>query len=179
VGQEDQGQAVLLRRLGRPQAALDKYLKEKDALHAGRKPREDTDGLTVKELVNRFLASKDAKVKNGELSALMRLDYGTACDCVIEHFGKARLVEDLDPDDFAALRKKLADRWGLHRLSKTIQCIRAVFKYGYDAGLVDRPVRFGPDFAKPSKERMRRYRNEQGPKLFTADEVRRLVGAAA
>lgn len=43
-----------------PDAALKKYLKEKDDLHAGRKPRQDTEGLTVKELANAFLNHKRA-----------------------------------------------------------------------------------------------------------------------
>jgi integrase len=160
-------------------AALNEYEEKKDALHAGRKPREDTDGLTVKELVNQFLNAKAELRDNGELSGLMWLDYKTATDCLVTSFGKGRLVADLDPDDFAALRKKLAKRWGFHRLSKTIQCVRSVFKYAYDEELVDRPVRFGSGFKRPSKKTMRLHRNAAGPKLFTAEEVRRLIGAAA
>src|SRR5262249_45654274 len=76
------------------------------------------------------------------------------------------------------LRKKLAKKWGLHRLSKTIQCIRSVFNYAYAAQLIDRPIRFGPDFVKPSKETMERYRNEQDEKLFSAEEIRRMIDAA-
>jgi hypothetical protein len=33
-----------------PQAALESYRAQKDDLYAGRKPREDTEKLTVKEL---------------------------------------------------------------------------------------------------------------------------------
>ena len=48
-----------------PDGALAKYLEQKDALHAGRKPREDTGGLSVKELANRFLNAKQALVDAG------------------------------------------------------------------------------------------------------------------
>src|SRR5438874_3740699 len=51
-----------------PDGALNKYLEQKDALHAGRKPRADTQGLTIKELVNHFLNAKQALVDTGELS---------------------------------------------------------------------------------------------------------------
>src|SRR5579864_4917120 len=51
-----------------PDAALAKYLEQKDALHAGRKPRESIDGVTVKELCNQFLNAKQAQVDTGELS---------------------------------------------------------------------------------------------------------------
>jgi hypothetical protein len=38
-----------------PDGALAKYLEQKDALHAGKKPREDTGATTVKEVANHFL----------------------------------------------------------------------------------------------------------------------------
>src|SRR5262245_14706528 len=50
-----------------PDGALKKYLEQKDALHAGRKPREDSDGVTIKELANRFLNAKAASRDAGEL----------------------------------------------------------------------------------------------------------------
>jgi integrase len=161
-----------------PDAALAKYLAQKDDLHAGRTPRPDPDALTVKELANRFLAQKQAMVDNGELASLTWLDYKTTCDEIVAAFGKGRLVADLRQDDFAALRKQMAKKWGPHRLGKTIQFVRCVFKYAYDAELIDRPVRFGPGFKRPSKKVVRLHRAEQGPKLFTADEARRMIDAS-
>src|SRR5262249_34066903 len=111
-----------------PDGALKKYLDQKDALHAGRRPREATDGATIHELVNRFLNQKQALVNVGELSPQTWTDYKQACDQVVASFGKKRLLDDVGPDDFAALRDKLARKWGPHRLGKTIQYIRCVFK---------------------------------------------------
>jgi integrase len=159
-------------------SGLDEYEKQKEALHAGRKPREETDALTVKELVNQFLAEKDAAVESGELSPRTKQDYKDATDLIVSNFGKGRLVADLGPDDFAALRKKLAKKWRPHRVGKTIQCVRSVFKYGFDSDLIDRPVRFGPGFDRPSKKTMRLHKAKRGAKLFTADELRRMIDAA-
>src|SRR5712692_3583365 len=70
-----------------PDAALAKYLEQKDNLHAGRKPRPETEALTVKELVNAFLNEKQARVDGGELTALTWGDYKTACDEIVAAFG--------------------------------------------------------------------------------------------
>jgi integrase len=161
-----------------PDGALQKYLAEKDDLHAGRKPRLHAGATTVKEMVNDFLNHKAGLRDTGELSALTWGDYKTACDEIITAFGKTRLLADIGPDDFAGLRDKLARKWGPQRLSKTIQFVRCAFKYAYEAGLLDRPVRFGPGFKRPSKKVMRLHRAKQGAKLFTAVEVRRLIDAA-
>ncbi len=162
-----------------PDGALDKYLAEKDALHAGRKPRPAAEGTTVKDLVNHFLYAKEQLRDAGELSPRTYDDYKRVCDLVVAHFGKARLAADVDPDDFAALRNKVAKKWGPHRLgSKLIQYTRSLFKHAVDAGLIDRPVRFGPGFKRPAKKVLRLARAEAGPKLFTADEIRRLIAAA-
>jgi integrase len=92
--------------------------------------------------------------------------------------GKARRVDDLDPDDFAALRNRLAKKWGPHRVGKTIQCVRCAFKHALDAGLVAAPVRFGPGFKRPSAKVLRLHRAKQGPNLFTAAAVRAFVEGA-
>src|SRR5262245_49783684 len=90
-----------------PDGALKKYLEQKDALHAGRKPRPDPEGLTVKELANAFLNHKQALVDAGELAPRSWADYKQTCDLLVRHLSKQRLVDDLGPDDFAALRKKM------------------------------------------------------------------------
>src|SRR4051794_34204663 len=50
-----------------PDGALAKYNAEKEALHAGRKPREDAEGVTVKQLANKFLSHKQELLDAGEL----------------------------------------------------------------------------------------------------------------
>jgi integrase len=161
-----------------PDGALAKYLVEKDDLHAGRKPRPDPTAATVKDAANTFLNAKQAAVDNGELSPLTWADYKEAADEVVAVIGKGRLLADLGPDDFAALRNRMAKKWGPHHLKKAVQCIRCLLKHALDTGLVDRPVRLGPDFRAPSKKVIRLHRAKQGPKLFTAEEVRKLLDAA-
>jgi integrase len=132
----------------------------------------------VKDLCNEFLNAKQALVDTGELSPRTWAGYKGACDTLVAQLGRGRLVADLGPDDFAALRNKLAKRYGPHGLGTAIQCVRCVCKYAFDAGLIDRPVRYGPGFKRPSKKVLRLHRARQGAKLFTADEVRRLIDAA-
>lgn len=162
-----------------PDAALANYLRQKDDLHAGRKSRVDPSAITVKDVANDFLTAKQALIETGELSPRTWADYKMVCDMVVAHLGKLRLAADVGPDDFASLRKKVAKQWGPQRLgSKLIQYTRCLFKHALDAGLIDRPTRFGPGFKRPSKKVLRLHRAEQGKKLFTASEVRRMIDAA-
>jgi hypothetical protein len=62
-------------RLDDPNAALAKWLDQKDDLLAGRTPRAGHDGLTVRDLVNRFLTAKMHQRDAGELSAPAFTDY--------------------------------------------------------------------------------------------------------
>src|SRR6516225_7756124 len=95
------GRLVYFGRWEDPDGALNKYLEQKDDLHAGRKPRIDPDALTIKDLCNQFLNAKQARVDAGELARLTWGDYKTACDEIVTAFGKSRLVADIGPDDFA------------------------------------------------------------------------------
>jgi integrase len=162
-----------------PDGALDNYLKQKDALHAGRKPRMDAEGTTIKELANKFLNAKKASVESGELAPRTWQDYKDACDLLIQHFGKGRLIDDLDPEDFGELRKKLARKWGPTTVRNAIQRIRVVFKFAVDNGLTDHLIRYGQGFKRPSQKTLRLERARKGPKLFAPAEVRRLLDGAS
>jgi integrase len=161
-----------------PDGALAKYLAEKDDLHAGRKPRVEQGATTVKDAANAFLNHKQALLDAGELTPRTWGEYKEAADLLVAHMGKARLLADLGPDDFTSLRKKMAERWGPVRLGNAIQRVRSILKHAHEADLIDRPVRFGPGFDRPSAKVLRLHRAAQGEKLFTADEVRRMVAGA-
>jgi integrase len=162
-----------------PDGALAKYNEQKDDLHAGRTPRPAHDALIIGDVVNAFLNEKKARVETGELGQRTWDEYKVACDMIVTAFGKRRRVADLGPEDFQALRKRLAAKFGPVRLGNQIQSIRSVFRYAYEADLMDRPMRFGPSFKKPSKKVLRLHRAKQGPKLFTAEQIRRMVAAAS
>jgi integrase len=161
-----------------PDGALARYLEQKDDLHSGRKPREDAEGVTVKALANAFLNHKQALNDAGELSPLTWLKYKQATDLLVAKFGKGRLVADLRPDDFAALKNLMTRRWGALRVRDFIQHVRSVFKYGYDAELLAAPMRFGPGFTRPSKKTLRLDRARKGPRMFEAEELRGILAAA-
>jgi integrase len=161
-----------------PEAALARYLEQKDDLHAGRTPRPEPGALTVKDVANAFLNHKQALLNTGELSPRTWGEYKGTADLLVSTFGKQRLVADLAPDDFATLRNKMAGRWGPVRLGNAIQRVRSVFKYAFDAGLIDRPVRFGPGFLGPSAKVLRLHRARRGLRMFEAEEIRRMLAAA-
>jgi integrase len=161
-----------------PQGALDKYLDEKEDLHAGRTPAKEVEAVTVKLAANKWIKGKNDKLVSAELSPLTYKKYEDIARIVIKAFGVRRLVADLRADDFAKLRAKLTARWGVHRVRDYIQHVRSIFKHALESGLIMSPVVFGPGFAKPSRKTLRLHRAAQGPKLFTRDEVRAMLADA-
>jgi integrase len=161
-----------------PDGAVARYLEQKDALHAGRKPKPEPGAVTVKDVANAFLNGKQQLVKDGELSPRTWAGYQIAADELVAHLGKMRIVADLDAADFAALRNRMAKKWGPHRLGTTVQYVRSIFKNAYEAGLIPSPMRFGPGFKRPTKKTMRLHRAKHGPKMFKAEEIHRLIAAA-
>lgn len=158
--------------------ALERYKVQADDRHAGRAPRARGDALTVADLCNRFLTAEQRQLDAGEISARMFAEYRATTDRLVGTFGKARRVDDLAPEDFGALRAGLARQFGPVRLGNEVQKVRTVFKYAVDNGLTEKVVRYGSEFAKPSKRVLRRHRATAGRKTFSADELRRLLDAA-
>ncbi len=163
---------------GEPDAAVNKYLDQRDALHAGRTPRATGDGLTVKQLCNAFCEAKERQADAGDITRRTFLDYHGTAATIIAAFGKNRLVDDLAADDFEALRASFAKRLNPNTLGNEVQRVRVAFKYAYDAGLIDKPIRFGPTFKRPAKRILRAERQKKGVRMFEAGQLRRILKAA-
>jgi integrase len=160
------------------QVATDKFQAEQDDLYAGRTPRATSDGLTVKDLLNRFLTVKQQAVDTGELTNRSFVDYKRVTDRIFASFGGSRLASDLSSDDFEKLKAEIAKTGGLTYLGGEINRIRVVFNYAWEAGLIDSPVRYGPTFKRPSKKSVRKEKRKSGSKMFERDDLIRILDAA-
>lgn len=162
-----------------PYGALNRFLEHKDDLYAGRPVQLRNDGVTVRHVVNRFLTSKQHLMETGELAKRTFDSYYATGKTLVAAFGRNVLAEHLGPDDFERLRRDLAKTRGPVALGNEIQRIRTVFKYAYDMELLDKPLRFGPQFKRPSRRTLRRARMEKGPRMFEAAQIRTMIAAAS
>lgn len=162
-----------------PDAALSKYLEERDDLQAGRIPNRERDNRTTTvDLVNRFIHRSRQRMEAGELSEVSYLDYFQVGELIVQHFGRTTDPEQLRPADFGEFRFKMAAKYAPSRLAKIVAVCRMIFKWGFDSEYLDRMPRFGPDFSTPAKSTHRRHRSEQEKKLLTAKEIKALIEAA-
>ena len=129
----------------------------------------------LREVLEKRAGAKD---NAGGLSIHSWTDYGRVCKCLIETFGKDRLLTDLLPEDFERLRANWAEKWGPVRLGNNINLVHIVFRYGFKNGMLAREMQFGEGFNRPSKKTLRLTRAEKGLQMFEAVELRRIIEAA-
>jgi integrase len=167
-----------------PQAALDLWLFQRDDLLAGRLPRQPHDSRSGQEknrlhyLLNRFYTAKKAQLDAGKLSPYTFQAYIAICDELKSAIDRERSLDDIGPQDFEILRNAWEKRWGDERLAAEINRARTVFNFGWKNGILDRPMQFGDGFTRPSKKALRLNKAAKGPKMFEADELRRMIEAA-
>ena len=157
--------------------ALLAWLDQKDELLAGREPSAHLDGMTVRELCDRFLINREGKIESKELHLRSFQDYLKTCKRMTAFFGRGQVVNDLAPTDFERFRRYLAKGWSPVTLGNEIQRVRVVFNYGKDNLGLDAP-RYGSEFTKPSKRRLRTDRAAKGKRMFEADQLRGIIAKA-
>lgn len=174
------GRIVYFAKWDDPDGALDQWLRDKDDLLAGRSPRQHLEGVTVDEVVQRFLAAKKMMVDAGELSTRSWDDYKNTARIVLQVFGRKAIAESLVPADFDRLRARLAKTRGPIAIGNHVGRVRAIFRYASpdQAGLMSSAARFGPNFRRPSKRVVRITRAAGPKKLFHVRELRALIYAA-
>jgi len=161
------------------QSALERFQFENDYLQQGKTPPPmNQTALTVGELVNKLLEHREAKVQSGELARRTWDDYKRVGKLLVASLGRHTTVESLTPADFAKLRQELSGRLGLVALGNTIGRIKTFFNHAFKDELIDRPVRMGLSFTKPSKTAVKREREAKPAKIFTLDELQAIYQAA-
>ncbi|MFW6028175.1 MAG: hypothetical protein ACOC9Q_01465, partial [bacterium] len=168
-----------------PDAALAKYLRERDYLYTGRTPPPDPEDLyTIRDLCNEFLTAQDRRVNTGDLTARTRVELHRACTNITKALGKDRAVEDLRPEDFEKLRALLAKTKNDQQrsptvLAKSIRHVKQVFKWAFDNDRIEKPVKYGTYFDPPSEALLREQKNKRDDLIFTATEIKALLSKAS
>jgi integrase len=169
-------------------AALERWIREKDDLLAGRTPKAfDPEGLTLLDLCTRFLSSKESERDTGEITPEHWNDLKNVCQQVLDFFGKKQIVESLYPEDFARLRSKLAKgkrgkAVSLKTLENSIARIRVLFNYAAANGLIQKNMSafWGTEFKKPNKKaKARAAARSSVVRMFTPEEIRDLLEHAS
>jgi hypothetical protein len=164
-----------------PQAALDRYLAEKDIILAGGDPRQaKPDAYTLGKLCNDFLNLKKSEMTLGTITPAYFRDLLEACARLVGFFGAGRVVEAIGPADFERFGMALPTTWKLRRRKREIGAVRSVFSYAADQEKITR-TRFGT-FKRPGKKELaveRQGRERQhGTREFTPDQLRKVIDAA-
>lgn len=156
----------------KPYDALDKYIRERDDLYAGRVPVKlvAKSAVTVHVVSNAFLSHKESLRVSGEITQRTYDEYYATCLRLLSFFGDNQDATGISPAMFGELRASIAAQWGPVRLGNEIQRVRSVFKFAAESGLIG-PVLFGPAFRKPSAKVMRLNRAVEGGRAFTREEL--------
>ncbi len=174
------GKLIYFGPWGDPDGALAKFLDERDAWFAGRNPRKNgrPDGLTIRDLCNRFLTSKERLLAAGDLVEVTFRLHKETCARLVSYFGGDRLVTDVSPDEFERFRSTFAEALAPSTLGGLIIRTRGIFRFADTEGLIDKPIRFGSTFRGPSAKVLLQDRHAKGSRMFEADEIRKLIDAA-
>jgi hypothetical protein len=96
--------------------------------------------------------AKEVDVDSGELSPRMFGDYHATCERICDKSARRDWSQTWPPRETASRVCQTATGWA-NGVAGSIR-----FKYGYDAGLIQQPIRFGPGFKTPSKAKLRKER---------------------
>ena len=157
-----------------PAAALEKYQNEVRSMISSDVPGSTAVAL-VRDMLKIFLHAKEQKVESGEMERETYYQYRHVCDAIAEVFTTTRPLASLSPSDFQLLRSYLAEKYSKVRLANMIQYVRCICKYTYEFGLIDKPMRFGPELKSPPRRSSAKPENARTPRMFPPKILRKLI----
>jgi len=160
-----------------PEAALAKFKDEVDYLQAGKTPPEESDGATVVDLVNAFVASKRRSHDEGELAISTLRDYIETAEIFCRFFGATKLA-GISATRLERLRTHYGEGVGPYTQNRHLTHTRMMIKFAYDHGLIESPIRAAGSMRRVSAKGLRLAKHEKGSRLFEGEELKRAVDKA-
>lgn len=138
------------------------------------KPRS----LTVERALNLFLRSKRDAAVAGKIEQRTYMEHQRTCSRFAAAVGKTCDVASLRPADFSRFQTERSKTMNLVSVGNEVTRVKTAFKWLHAEGYLRKPMRFGPDFKKPSRRSVRKHRREQGKKLFVPEQIHLLLDEA-
>jgi integrase len=166
--------------------ALLDYLARKDAILAGLDNLRVTspgEGMTLGELVGRYLDSRRQAMLAGELSGRMYGDYLAELHRFAKSVGEGAKVAAIRPEHFSAYAGTFTTirHLGRHSRKRVIALVKAMLNWGAGMGFYPPPT-YGNDFAAPSttaaairQAKAREGKPDHSGRIVTGEEVDNIV----
>ena len=161
------------------EGALAEWHRIRDEIELGIVSSAVTGRVDVDYMVNAFLASKKAQVDAGDLRLCTFQQYKLACKWLKENMGAHRVIENVGPADFMRLISKFDPKWSATTIKNQVNLVRTIFKWAYENDLIDKPVKYGTNFSRPSAKRRNLEKASKPPKDFAASEIWTLLDASS
>ncbi|MGB0767357.1 MAG: site-specific integrase [Phycisphaeraceae bacterium] len=138
-------------------------------------------GVPVGQVMDLWVDARANDLVAGRIGATTFAQYKRVAQFQVSELGARRVAASLSPVDFAKLREAMPGVFGVSAvaLKRTVTICRMPWKWAFDSGLIDKPMRYGPDFKAPSEADRRQQRFDRGRQVFTADELRTMLGQAS
>jgi integrase len=171
------------------ESAIQDWLTRKDAILAGLDSLRVASvqrGMTLGDLMGRFLKDRHTRVKAGDLALTTYGDYLKHCQEFTAAIGKDAVVASLMPAHFQAYADRLVKRgMSRHSRKRIIAYTKAMLNWGATNGYYPRPT-YGTAFVAPdcSPEAIRQAKMRAGEKdysgrIVTGDEMTQLLNRAS
>lgn len=165
---------------GDSDGALKNYLKWRDDLQAGLRPRQDGSQLTVVDMCNQFLGAMQLKMERGRLTPRTWNDYHRIVGKIVGYFGKERLVESLRPQDFQGFLAsfppdKIKSPTSVANL---ILRTRIVFGWAKENALIKDAMNYGTEFKLPSAKEKRKMKNISNSRVMPPEALKTILEAS-
>lgn len=131
--------------------------------------------LTLGKALNTFLAAKRRQMERGELTERTWAEYQRTSRGLADTIGKEAPLAFVSTADLDLYHQKKAETYNLVSMGNEITRVKTIFKYLHETGLLLYPFKFSPSFAKPKAAAVRRSKAKQLKKLYTPQQVHRIL----
>lgn len=136
-----------------PEAALDAWTEDKDFLLAGQSPPVLAPSTTVEDLLDKFLERCDNRIARGEMTERGRRTYAQLRDIIRSAGIQRATARQMGPDEFAQLRRAIADGRGFTTQQNYVVATRTIFKWAVKNEYIE-AARFGAEFECPPADKI-------------------------